>query len=215
MRYFRRPGQKISYTRHQTARYVSKRARWQRGLRLKPNFQRTSPAGEQFGFFSARGPAKDNGHWIVTLSDNNEGGGGDPANPDHDYALYEIWLEYPGEACYSAYAYNGSSEIFVETNPYPWVTFDSYLEGTDRRWVARINYYIPGNDTPSSFQFESITEKTGKQGPLSQCAPGVVLLDFDTNELYYGPPQTGGSPGKYSYSCTCPAAYLQVGGRLS
>ncbi|MEA5465276.1 hypothetical protein [Leptothoe sp. PORK10 BA2] len=76
MVYFRRPGQKVNYTPLQTARYVSKLARSQRGSVLTPTYQKPTSDGYQFGFFSARGPANAQGHWIVTASRNDGGGGG-------------------------------------------------------------------------------------------------------------------------------------------
>ncbi|MFG6094102.1 hypothetical protein SPB21_02580 [Leptothoe sp. ISB3NOV94-8A] len=82
-KYFRKPGQKGTYTKFQTAQYVSRLARSQRGSLLTPTSQKTIPNGYEFGFFSARGPANNHGKWKVTATKN------EPVEPDPGNGHYE------------------------------------------------------------------------------------------------------------------------------
>lgn len=81
-RYFRRPGYSPTYSKFQTARYMSRRARLTRGLYMKPSWKDLGRL--KFYFFSPRGPHTNNGHWEVSAvykdsfgGDDGGGGGGD------------------------------------------------------------------------------------------------------------------------------------------
>lgn len=131
---------------------MSKRARWQRGQRLTPNWQRTkSGSSYEFGFFSARGPANAQGHWVVTVDDNDggcSGGGGDPGGdsggswthgePDAGTQVSYItiqWVKYfLDETSYDAgdhgVGINEGHPWPYDLQPYPYP--EEFIEGRSR-----------------------------------------------------------------------------------
>ncbi len=96
-RFPRPPGQPITYTPLETAQYVSRKARVQRGLTLRPDRRQGHSGGWHLFFRSARGPALYGGCHRVTAqryqegSTGGSGGNGLPPCPPAGTDLNYTW----------------------------------------------------------------------------------------------------------------------------
>ncbi len=215
-RYFRKPGQKVIYTPQQTARYVSRLARSQRGMHISPISQKAISNGYEFKFFSPRGPASTQGHWIVTATEKDSGGGDGGGDGSHESGEGPV----PGGQCVGTkygvkfrytYTFRGYEHIYTSIwyigyGPIGRLTWWIH-EPTDRLFINWPWFDDQGNPKTASY------------------SRGNFWYGFDTTPYYLdiqaidGPnncgslPPVGGSGGgggggngrcKYSYTCTCP-----------
>jgi hypothetical protein len=135
-RYPRPPGQRITYTPLETAQYVSRKARVQRGLTLRPERRQAHPEGWHLFFRSRRGPALYGGCHRVTArryqGDSSGGSGssnnGLPPCPPPGTALFYTWsfvdLGY---------------DIGLDLKNEPW----ALVPGTIPYWMAQATAFDP------------------------------------------------------------------------
>ena len=108
------PGTRVFYSPIQTARYVSRFARLQRGQLLTPSRVLSDGDGGFFyDYLSARGPAFNQGYWRVTVS-----GGAGPGIPDPGEGNYNSGEgNMPGAQCSARYRFDWSLQYSRNGGP--------------------------------------------------------------------------------------------------